>query len=171
MVHGFDDHRVFISAPGDLTRERDATRAAISEVNEKQAMPHKILLVSVGLTEDAQIINFRAAASENVRQAAYFIQIFQDDWGPQRLFRKLFHLSLDCREDPAMKMREVVVCVKAAPREDDPEILGFRKELEECPGVRVVHFQNPDDLKGQLVPVCSDWVRSIREAAAQATGS
>ena len=54
MTHGFDMYRVIISTPGDLLREQDACRAAISEVNEKEAMPQKILLVSVGLREDAR---------------------------------------------------------------------------------------------------------------------
>jgi hypothetical protein len=76
----------FISAPGDLDRERDACRGAISDVNASDAMPLKILLVSVGLMQDDSIVGFRAAVADNIRQYSYFIQVFQDDWGPRTCF-------------------------------------------------------------------------------------
>ena len=164
IVHGFDMYRVFISAPGDLEREQQTCRAAISEVNASVAMPKKILLVSVGLLEDAQIIAFRSAVADNVRQCTYFIQIFEDDWGPKNLFRKIFYLAAECRDDASMPMREMIVCLKDAPRETDPEILAFRKELEEREDVRLLRFSNVEGLQAQLLDVCSGWVRSIFEA-------
>jgi hypothetical protein len=164
IVHGFDMYRVFISAPGDLEREQDACRNAVSETNANEAMPLKILLVSVGLREGGSIETFRSAVAENVRQCTYYIQVFQDDWGPKNLFRKMFYLATECRDEPAMPMREAIVCLKDAPRETDPEILAFRKEIEELPGVRVFHFDKPESLKTQLLEVCSGWVRSIAEA-------
>src|SRR5579871_3508820 len=115
MVHGFDMYRVFHSAPGDLEKEMDACRAAVSEVNETLAMPEKILLVSVGLMNDDQISGHRAAVADNIRQCSYFVQVFEDDWGPRNLFRKMFLLALECREDPALPMREAVVFLKTAP--------------------------------------------------------
>src|SRR5579884_2424885 len=150
MVHGFYMYRVFISGPGDLERDREACRAAISEVNEKDAMPAHILLVSVGLQQDEHIVGYRAAVADNVRAATYFIQVFEDDWGPRNLFRKLFLLALECRDDAAMPMREVAVCLKDAPRETDPEILQFRRELEESPGVRVTPYTSVAELKQKL---------------------
>jgi len=161
MVHGFDMYRVYLSAPGDLQKEMNACREAISQVNKDLAMPAKILLVSVGLNSDDQISGYRAAVSDNIRQCTYFIQVFEDDWGPRNLFRKMFLLSLDCREDLSLPMREVVVCQKAAPRETDPEILGFRKELEDSPGIRVLHFETAEDLKSKLSEVCEEWTRAI----------
>jgi hypothetical protein len=167
IVHGFDMYRVFISAPGDLQLEQDACRAAISDINAKEAMPLKVLLVSVGLLQDGPIEAFRAAVAENVRQCTYFIQVFEDDWGPKNLFRKMFHLATECRDDGSLQMREVIVCLKDAPRETDPEILAFRKELEEQP-VRVLHFDKADTLRAQLLEVCSGWVRSILETTGTA---
>jgi hypothetical protein len=161
LKHGFDMHHVFLSAPGDLDREREACRGAISDVNASQAMPSKILLVALGLTNDGQIVDFRSAVADNIRQCAYFIQIFEDDWGPKNLFRKMFYLAADCRDDPAFPMQEVVVFLKAAPRETDPEILAFRKELEDRPDVRVFHFERPENLKPQIAAVSSEWVRAI----------
>jgi hypothetical protein len=161
MIHGFDMYRVFISTPGDLLREQDMCRAAISEVNGADAMPQKILLVSVGLREDGQIEGIRSAVAENVRQCTYYIQIFEDDWGPKNLFRKMFFLAADCRDDASLPMREIIVCLKDAPRETDPEILAFRKELEEQPNVRVFHFNQVEGLGGQLREVCREWVQSI----------
>lgn len=161
ITHGFDMHRVFISAPGDLAAERDSCRQVISSTNEKEAMPRRILLVSVGLTNDDSITSFRSVVSENVRQCAFFIQIFQDDWGPKNLFRKMFFLATECRDDPALPMQDVIVCLKDAPNETDPEILAFRKELEERKDVKLIRFDKPDTLKGQLREVCSAWAASI----------
>src|SRR6516165_2147251 len=117
IIHGFDMYRVFISAPGDLARERDICMQTIAAVNEKDAMPSQILLVSIGLREQESIVGFRSAVAENVRASTYFIQIFQDDWGPKNLFRKMFHLALECRDDAGLPMREAVVCLRAAPKE------------------------------------------------------
>jgi hypothetical protein len=167
MTHGFDMYRVFISTPGDLQHEQDACRAAIGEVNEKLAMPQKILLVSVGLREEGQIEGSRSAVAENVRECTYFIQVFDDAWGPRNLFRKMFYLATDCRDDASLPMREVIVCLKHAPRETDPEILSFRKELDDQKNVRVFHFDKVDSLVEQLREVCGAWVQSIGAAGAE----
>lgn len=163
-------YRVFISTPGDLQLEQDTCRAVISEVNEKEAMPQKVLLVSVGLREDAQIAGFRSAVAENVRQSSYYIQIFEDDWGPKNLFRKMFFLATECVRDTSLPMREVILCLKDAPHETDPEILAFRKELEEQQNVRVFHFDKVESVGEQLQKVCGGWVQSIIEAGGGAPG-
>ena len=165
VVHGFDMHRVFISTPGDLSREREACRAAISAVNESDAMPLKILLVAVGLTTDEGVVTHRAAVADNIRQCTYHIQVFQDDWGPKNLFRKMYFLAEECRDDASLPMREVIICLKDAPHETDLEILAFRKELEERPGVRILRFDKPETLKPQLVDICTAWVHSIAAAS------
>jgi hypothetical protein len=100
MPHGFDTYRVFISAPGDLEPDRQACHDAIAQANETTAMPAKILLVSVGLRDNDQISGNRGIVSENVRWSTYFVQIFQDDWGPRDLFRKLFLLAVAPRNQP-----------------------------------------------------------------------
>jgi hypothetical protein len=161
MTHGFDMYRVFISTPGDLLMEQDTCREAISEVNEKEAMPRKVLLVSVGLREHGQVEGFRSAVAENVRECSYYIQIFEDDWGPKNLFRKMFFLATECVGDATLPMREVVVCLKDAPHEIDPEILAFRKELQEQQNVRVLRFDKPANLGEQVREVCEQWVQSI----------
>jgi hypothetical protein len=161
LKHGFDMHQVFLSAPGDLEPERDICRSAIGEVNASHAMPSQVLLVTVGLTNDSQIVDYRSAVAENIRQSAYFVQVFEDDWGPKNLFRKMFSLAADCRDDPAFAMRELVVFLKAAPRETDPQILAFRQELAERQDVRVFHFDGAESLKAQLQDVCGEWVRWI----------
>lgn len=56
LKHGFDMYNVFLSAPGDLERERAKARSVISDVNAEQAMPSKILLVTVGLMSDAHAV-------------------------------------------------------------------------------------------------------------------
>lgn len=81
-------------------------------MNAAEAMPSKILLCAVGLTNNGSIADFRSAVAENIRQSSYFIQVFEDDWGPRNLFRKMFHLSVECRDDPVFPMREVAVFLK-----------------------------------------------------------
>ena len=165
MAHGFDDYRIFISAPGDLEPDRDACYAAVARANEETAMPAKVLLISVGLREDAQILSSRAIASENVRWSSFFIQVFQDDWGPRDLFRKLFLLAVECRDDAALPMRDVVVAIKDAPNETSAEILAFRKELEERTDLRVIRYKTVDELREQMIEVCNGWARAVIEAA------
>jgi hypothetical protein len=83
----------------------------------------------------------------------------------------MLYLAAECRDDTSMPMREVIVRLKAAPHETDPEILAFRKELEELAGVQVFHFDKPERLKTPLLEVCSGWVRSIFEAGGGAQES
>jgi hypothetical protein len=165
MPHGFEAYRVFISAPGDLERDRQACHDAIAEANESTGMPAKVLLVEVGLRDNEQISGHRSIVSDNVRWSTYFIQLFEDDWGPRDLFRKLFLLAVECRDDPAMPMRDVVVCLKDAPRETNPEILAFRKELEEIPNDRVFRYGSIDLLKEHLRGICEGWARDAIELA------
>ena len=160
-THGFDMYRVYLSTPGDLGEEQDACRSAISEVNEKVAMPRKILLVSVGLREDGHIVGNRAAVSANIRQSSYFIQVFEDDWGPQSLHRKMFQVATASRDDEGQPMKEVVVCLKDAPDEADPAILAFRQELAGQAGVLVILFDKAPSLRTQLLGVFHRWVGEI----------
>ena len=166
LIHGFDMHRAFISTPGDLQCEQQACRAAIGEVNEKEAMPQKNLLVSVGLPHDDQIVGYRAAVADNVRQCTFFIQVFQDDWGPKNLFRKMLLLAADCRDDSNLPMRDVVIFLKDAPHETDPEILAFRNELESRQDMLVFRFKDCETLKSQVADVCGAWVRGMVSNAA-----
>jgi len=156
MTHGFDDYRIFISAPGDLEPDRDACYDAVAQANESTAMPAKVLLVSVGLREDGQILSSRGIAAENVRWSSYFIQVFQDDWGPRDLFR----------EDATMPMRDLVVGIKDAPNETNAEILAFRRELEERTDLRVIRYRTVDELRQHITEVCNGWARAVIEAAA-----
>jgi hypothetical protein len=161
MAHGFDDYRVFIAAPGDMDRDRQACYDAIAEVNGELAMPAKVLLVSLGLRENGQIEGNRGIVSDNVRWSSYFIQLFEDDWGPRELFRKLFLLAIECRENPAMPMREVVVCLKSAPRETDESVLAWRRELGGRTDVRVIHYDRTEELKSGVGEMCADWAREL----------
>ena len=172
MSHGFDPYRVFISAPGDLDQDRDVCHDAIARTNETIAMPAKILLVTLGLRDNNQIAGSRSIVSDNVRWSTYFIQIFEDDWGPRDLFRKLFFLAIECRNDAAMPMRDVVVFLKDAPRETNAEILAFRRELETCPDVRVFPYHSANELSAAAMEACGGWaaelVASVAPSAVEA---
>ena len=162
MLHGFDMHRVYLSAPGDLEAEKQLCRAVISDVNETDAMKDQILLVSVGLREEGAVEQIQGPVADNIRQCAYFIQMFEDDWGPKNLMRKMFFVACDGLADEALPMREVAVFVKDAPREIDPEILAFRQELTLVPGVRLFRFATVADMREPLRAVISEWVAQIR---------
>jgi hypothetical protein len=170
MPHGFDAYRVFVSAPGDLEADRQATYDAIAHANEAVAMPAKILLVNVGLRDNDQIANYRSAVSDNVRWSTFFVQLFQDDWGPGDRFRKLFLLALECRGDASMPMRDLVIGLKDAPGETNPEILAFRRELEERSDVRVFRYAASGQLREHLDVVCAEWARSLMALEAPAPG-
>jgi hypothetical protein len=161
MAHGFDVYRVFLSAPGDLESDRQVCHQAIADGNEAVAMPEKILLATIGLRESGQIESHRTIVSDNVRWSTYFIQLFQDDWGPRDLFRKLFLLAVECRDDHAMPMRDVVVFLKDAPHESDSRILEFRKELDSFPGARIFHYRTMEELRAQLAPILTEWAREL----------
>jgi len=165
MAHGFDEYRIFISAPGDLDPDCNACYNAVARANESTAMPAKVLLVSVGLREDGQILSSRSITSDNVRWSTYFIQVFQDDWGPRDLFRKLFLLAVECRDDASMPMRDLVLAIKDAPNETNPEILAFRKELEERNDLRIIRYKTVDELREQMIEVCIGWARAAIEAS------
>jgi len=167
MAHGFDDYRIFISAPGDVGPDREACYDVIASVNETTAMPAKVLLVSVGLRENDHLSSFRSAVTDNVRWSTYFVQIFEDDWGDRDLFRKLFLKAKEFRDDESMPMRDIVVCLKNAPLERNPDVLAFRRELEEQSSVRLIKYGTPEELKTQLLEVCSRWaLESIEHAKA-----
>jgi len=166
MAHGFDDYRSFIAAPGDMERDAQACYDAISRVDADVAMPAKILLVSLGLRENSQIEGNRGVVSDNVRWSSYFIQLFQDDWGPRELFRKLFLLATECRDDPAMPMREVVVCLKSAPNESDKCVLRWRKELSGRSDVRVIEYNRAEEIQAHIAEICTVWTRELIAAGA-----
>lgn len=161
MPHGFEAYRVFISAPGDLERDRQACHDAIAEANETTSMPAKILLVAVSLRENEQISGHRSIVSDNVRWSSYFIQLFEDDWGPRDLFHRLFLLALECRDNATMPMQDIVVCLKHAPHETNAEILAFRRELEQQQNLRLLRYSSANELKPQLVEICTEWARAL----------
>jgi hypothetical protein len=163
MPHGFDAYRIFVSAPGDMEPDRQACYGAISAVNENCAMAAKILLVSVGLRENSQFEGHRSIVSDNVRWSSYFIQLFQDDWGPRDLFRKLLLLALECRDDAAMPMRDIVICLKDAPHETDSRILAFRAELDGRQDLRVIRYSRLEEIRPRLEEICTGWAESIIE--------
>ena len=162
LLHGFNMHRVYLSAPGELEKEKQLCREVISEVNEVDAMKDKILLVSVGLREDGAVDQIRGPVADNIRQCSFFIQVFEDDWGPKNLMRKMFFTAYEARVDASLPMREVVVFLKDAPRETDPEILAFRKELSDLTDVRVVAFLRTEEMREKLREAATEWVEQIR---------
>jgi hypothetical protein len=171
MAHGFDSYRVFVASPGDLEADRQAAHDAIARANEAVAMPAKILLVNIGLRDNDQIANFRSVVSENVRCSTFFIQIFQDDWGTRDLFRRLFLLALECRDDASMPMRDVAVCLKDAPSETNQEILAFRRELEDRKDVNLFRYSRAEQLREHLERACGEWVQSLIALGSPAPGA
>jgi hypothetical protein len=101
-----------------------------------------------------------------VRWSSFFIQLFQDDWGPRDLFRKLFLLAGECQADAEQPMRDGVVFLRDAPGESNAEILAFRRELEEQQLFRVYRYGSPTEIRAHLEPLCEEWLRSLNIAGA-----
>jgi len=68
-------------------------------------------------------------------------------------------------------MREVVVCLKEAPGETNPEILAFRKELEERTDVNVFRYTRVEQLREHLEGVCGEWAQSLAALGSPALGA
>ncbi len=134
---------------------------SLAEVNEALTMPAKVLLAGIGLRDNEQISGSRSIVSDNVRWSSFFVQIFQDDWGPRDLFRKLLLLAIECRDDASLPMRDVVVCIKDAPGETNADILTFRKELEERADVHLFRYAKPEELAAHLREVFATWGRDV----------
>jgi hypothetical protein len=117
------------------------------------------------LRDNDQLGAFRSAVTDNVRWSTYFVQIFEDEWGERDLFRKLFLKAIECRDDEAMPMRDIAVCLKNAPHERNPDILAFRRELEEQTNVRLIRYGAVDELKAQFTEICLLWARESIERA------
>jgi hypothetical protein len=76
----------------------------------------------------------------------------------------------ECRDDQSQPMKEIVVLLKDAPHETDPEILAFRKELAEWKGGRVFTFTKLDEYKTILAGIYTGWLKSlVTEAKSTAT--
>ena len=87
----------------------------------------------------------------------------EDDWGRRDLFRKLFLLAAECRDDAAVPMHDVVICLKDAPDETAAEIglsPGAGRAPE--PARRPLHWRG--GARAQLVEVCEGWARSLIES-------
>jgi hypothetical protein len=83
----------------------------------------------------------------------------------------LFFLAQECLDDPSMPMRDVVVCLKSAARETHPDIVAFRRELEELRGVRLLHYSRSEELRQQLEAVTAEWATSLIALGTPALGA
>jgi len=152
-------HRVFCATPGDLEQERQAFYEVMAGINESEAMPRGILLVSVSLpatTVDKR--PFQAAISENVRACRYYVQVLEDNWGPPELnFEREYALATQCVADPAMPMQAVAVLFKKPllPHQVDPRIAEFKQQLQ------AHDFATLDEFKSRLLAQLSEWLKTI----------
>ena len=158
-------HRVFCASPGDLEEERQAFYEVMADLNEKEAMPHGILFVSVSLP--ATTIDkrpYQAAISENVRACRYYIQLLEDTWGPpERNFERDYTLATKCIVDPALPMQDVAVLFKRplVAHQVDPRVSEFRQELETKTSPCYHDFDDLDDFKTKLRAQLSEWLKTV----------
>ena len=112
--------RVFFAAPIEMDDELQAFQDALSQVNEKKAMPAGLLLVPASLTRQMGDKRFfQPAVEDNIRDASLFILVLKDSWGPDaRNFRADYQLAMACRQDTTLPMQAVIVLFDktAAPR-------------------------------------------------------
>src|SRR5918911_1396053 len=100
--------RVFCATAWDLDKELRAFHDAISEVNG-EGMQQQILFVPVSLMTMRDKRPFHGLIVENIEDSSYYILAPGDDWGPpERNFQRDYALALECRDNPALPMRDVV---------------------------------------------------------------
>lgn len=157
----YEFHRIFCGAPLEVEPEREAFYAAMTDVNENEAMKQGILLVSLSLVPNvASLAAFQGAIDENIRSCRHYIQILGDTWGPpMRSFEGSFELARRCAADPALPMREVALMWKAS----DQPLQGKLKKLKEDPpgGVRIFEFEDTGSFQKQVRDLLIEWLRGL----------
>ena len=149
MADSITRYKVFIASPGGLREEREAFRDTIRDYNEEIDQQRRdITFMPVGWEETLggpgrpqSLIN------EDIIACDYFILLLSDRWGSppdtpgqgqySSACEEEFALALECLEDPAKPMREVLIFFKAvAPAQlADPgpqlsQVLDFKRQLE-----------------------------------------
>ncbi len=149
MADSITRYKVFIASPGGLQDERQAFRDTIREYNEEIDQQRRdVTFMPVGWEETLgghgrpqSLIN------EDIIACDYFILLLWDRWGSppdtpgqdrySSACEEEFALALECLENPAKPMREVLIFFKAvAPAQlADPgpqlsQVLDFKRQLE-----------------------------------------
>src|SRR5690348_4019000 len=125
-------HRVFCATPGDLEEERQAFYEVMAELNQEEAMPRGILLVSLSIVPyvtDKRA--FQGAVSENIRSCRYYVQVLEDTWGPpQKNFERDYALALRSVSDPELPMQDAAVFFKKPllPHRVEPEVQQLKEQ-------------------------------------------
>ncbi len=158
-------HRIFCAAPGDLGAELKAFYKVISEVNEKEAMPRGILLVSLALpphTFDKR--PFQHAVTQNVLSCRYYVQILEDTWGPPQMnFEREYTLALQSVKDPNLPMQEVAVLFKKPllPHQVEPGVIELKERLDTSNGQAHWEFADLEEFQQKLRVQVSGWVQTM----------
>ena len=149
MADSITRYKVFIASPGGLREEREAFRDTIREYNEEIDQQRRDLtFMPVGWEETLGGSGRpQSLINEDIIACDYFILLLWNRWGsspdtPDKsryssACEEEFALALECLEDPAKPMREVLIFFKAVapaqladPGEQLSQVLDFKRQLE-----------------------------------------
>ena len=146
MADRITRYKVFIASPGGLQQEREAFRDTIRAYNEEIDQQRRDLtFMPVGWEETLGGYGRpQSLINEDIIACDYFILLLWDRWGSSpgksqysSACEEEFALALECLEDPAKPMREVVIFFKAVepaqmadPGSQLRQVLDFRRKLE-----------------------------------------
>ena len=149
MADSITRYKVFIASPGGLQKERQAFRDTIREYNEEiDKQRRDVTFMPVGWEETLGGYGRpQSLINEDIIACDYFILLLWDRWGSppdtpgqgqySSACEEEFALALECLEDPAKPMREVLIFFKAvAPAQlADPgpqlkQVLDFKRQWE-----------------------------------------
>jgi tetratricopeptide (TPR) repeat protein len=140
-------YRVFIASPGGLQEERKIFREAIEGYNQAEAVPRGVLFVPVGWEDTLGGVGRpQSLINDDVRKCDFLVLVLWDRWGTppdngggfSSGTEEEFHIALECLEDEAFPMTQIVVFFKSVEPKQlaDPgpqllKVLDFRQALEQ----------------------------------------
>ena len=174
-----DLYRVFLASPGGLDDARAAFEEEVAELNLRRQMRLEVVAWEDqpgGVGRPQERIN------ESLRECDFCVLVFWDRWGsPPDKDRQYssateeeFYEALECLEDPARRMRDVVVFFRdpspghlADPGPQLQKILDFRKKLAETKEHLYKPFAELDEFRRELRLLFASWLNETALSPAE----
>ena len=164
---------VMCGAAAGLEPEREAFHTAISACTGAEAMARGILYVPLSLPAATRNkAHYQDAVDYNIRLSMFYVLVLADTWGPPiRNFEQDYRLAIQCRDDPGLPMKEVVVFLKKLPpgREPEPAVVELRQQLSAGAGPRHFSFTDTAEFEARLRALLSEWLPVAAARAESAT--
>lgn len=170
--------QIFVASPGGLKRERQAFHSIVERLNSEEARASGVSVIpagweytSAGVGRPQELIN------AEVRESDYLIVILWNKWGRPpggengytSGTEEEFNVGLECMNDAAAPMRNILVMFKGVPDEQlsDPgpelqKVLDFKARLEEERQLLYNTFDTDEEFDDLVRTHLSAWLREWR---------